>query len=484
VVAPLSGQPSQLSTSMPDNGWIDFTVVADAGARAPSGNYFYLLRVDLATTGVTTLNAFKVRTSGAQVGGSSLFPAPQPFSYIANIFGSADLQIVYPSFPAATPTTYDGTFDFYFDQPVSQREVALWDGDFDYGNFSGTIKDSDDPDTPNAPFLPPWSTSDTVPEGIAVGLSGSTGNPPDDRNPAGSGIYLVKPPAVRYDLFFPDGRSFANNDPSGNQEWEQFKISTDPFDRSQMDYHTDNLVPPGIYRLHIQGVDMQNLNALLLPGRALCVGSSGVPCSPLRPFLLGDTVFIDANANGVQDPGEPGIQGVEVDLFDANNVPVAQVFTDANSQYFFEVEAFSYTVRIASSNYGTREQPGILFGYMPTTPEECQVTIVDGNIFTCDFGYDLPASIGDRIWLDRNGNGWPRPPVRRRPMTSTVSPPRTSRASLFPPDRTGRTSASATAAPFRWATGSGSTPTATACRTPARTASTRLPCNFSTAPAP
>jgi hypothetical protein len=405
TIAPLGLLPTQLSTTMPDNAWVDFAVNTDAGAMAPSGNYFYLLRITLTTPLIPNLNAFKVRTSGANVGGSSLFPSPEPFSYIANIFGSADLQIVYPSFPSVTPTTYDGSFDFYFEQPVSQRDITVWDGDFDYGKFDGSVNDTDDPDTPNAPFLPVWATPDTVSEGVATGLTGSTGNPPDDRNPAGSGIFLVKSPSVRYDLLFPDGRSFANNDPSGNQEWEQFKISTDPFDRSLMDYHTDDLIPPGIFRLHIQGVDMQNLNALLLPGRALCVDQFGVPCSALHPYLLGDTVFVDSNENGIQDPGEPGIQGVEVDLYDSNGVLVAQTHTDADGHYSFEVEAFAYTVKIAASNYGTNEQPGILFGYTPTTPEQCQATITNDNILTCDFGYDRPGAVGDRVWDDFNGNG-------------------------------------------------------------------------------
>jgi hypothetical protein len=112
---------------------------------------------------------------------------------------------------------------------------------------------------------------------------------------------------VRYDLGFPDGRTFANDNPSGNREWEQFKISTGPFDRSTMDYSTST-IPPGIYSLTIQGVDMLNLNALLLPFRVLCVDEAGAPCSDLpRPFRIGDTVFEDRNGNGIQDNDEPGI---------------------------------------------------------------------------------------------------------------------------------------------------------------------------------
>ena len=74
---------------------------------------------------------------------------------------------------------YDGTFDFYFDQPVSQRDLTIWDGDFDFGKYDCSVKDTDDPDTPNAPFRPSWATTDTVSEGVATGLSGATGNPPD-----------------------------------------------------------------------------------------------------------------------------------------------------------------------------------------------------------------------------------------------------------------------------------------------------------------
>ena len=401
TVAPLSGSPLVLSTSMLDNAWSDYTVNTTPAAQAPSGNYFYLLRIQL-TTPVSITNAFKLRTGGAIVGGSSLFPSPEPFSYIANVAGNADIAIVYPSFPSLTPTRYDGTFDFYFDQPVSRNDIAVWDGDFDRGKFDGTEKDTDDPDTPNTPFRPAWATTDTVSEGVATGLSGSTGNPPDDRNPASSGIYLLKTPSVRYDLIFPDGQSFANDNPSGNQEWEQFKVSSDPFDRSQMDYHTDS-VPAGIYRVHLQGVDMQNLNAILLPGRALCVSQAGDPCRPLRPYLIGDTVFADENENGVQDTGEPGIGGIEMQLLDANGALISTTHTDANGHYSFEVEAYSYTVKIADSNY-SGEGGGTLGGYTPTTPEQCQATINNDNVLTCDFGYRRPAAIGDRVWNDFNGN--------------------------------------------------------------------------------
>ena len=40
---------------------------------------------------------------------------------------------------------------------------------------------------------------------------------------------------------------------------------------------------------------------------------------------VGDTVFLDANANGIQDPGETGIPNVTVSLTDENGDPVTDV---------------------------------------------------------------------------------------------------------------------------------------------------------------
>jgi hypothetical protein len=50
---------------------------------------------------------------------------------------------------------------------------------------------------------------------------------------------------------------------------------------------------------------------------------------------LGDFVWEDLDADGIQEAGEPGIPGVEVQLIDANGVVVATTTTDANGSYEF-----------------------------------------------------------------------------------------------------------------------------------------------------
>jgi hypothetical protein len=396
-----TGSVSVLSTSMPDNNWIDFSVSTGPDARTPSGNYFYRLNVRLLPTALQTQNAFKIRTS-AVLSGMTLDPAARPFAYIANLAGLADLQTVYPSYPATSPTRYDGTFSFYFEVPFSRTELVLWDGDFDRGKFDGTDRDTDDADTPNAPFRPAWFTIDTVPEGVASGLPGTSGNPADDRSPAGNGIYLLKAPSVRYDVIFPGGQSFANENPSGNQEWEQFRISTESFDASLMD-HSTSAIPPGVYHLRISGVDMGNLNALVLPYRVLCVDEAGVPCTLLRPYLLGDKVFLDRDGDGNQDAGEQGIAGVVVNLRDSSGVLLSSTTTGADGSYSFSIEKGTYTVEVAAENFTA---VGALAGMISTTGGERRTdTVTNDNVLTYDFGFRGTASLGSLVWADGDGDG-------------------------------------------------------------------------------
>ncbi len=406
------GFPSISSLTMPDNDWIDYTISPTAQAQSPSGNYFYRLNIRLVSPvpGINVYNAFKIRTTGVV----SVDLSAQPFSYIASLGTEAEAKIIYPNFQGfAFPpydlsgSTYDGTFRFFFSLSEAQKEVTVWDGDFDHGNSDGSDPDTDDPDTPNCdpqvvtdpPCLPFHTSTDAVAEGVSVGLGPSTGNPPDDQS--SDNPFFLRSPAVFYSLIFPDGQTFLNPNPSGNQEWEQFKISTDPFDRSQMDYHTDS-VPPGIYEVLIEGVDMSNLNALRLPARVLCISEAGEPCIPLLPFLVGDTVFLDTNGNGVQDSGENGIAGVTLELLGALGTVIGTTTTDAQGHYSFAVDPGTFTVHVADSNFTAG---GPLAGMISTTGNQLSNTVINDNVLTYDFGYRSLGSIGNRVWLDDNANG-------------------------------------------------------------------------------
>jgi len=55
--------------------------------------------------------------------------------------------------------------------------------------------------------------------------------------------------------------------------------------------------------------------------------------------LLGNRVWLDANGNGILDPGEVGVGGICVNLLDANGTVVQQTTTDSNGYYGFNVRS-------------------------------------------------------------------------------------------------------------------------------------------------
>ncbi len=65
--------------------------------------------------------------------------------------------------------------------------------------------------------------------------------------------------------------------------------------------------------------------------------------------MIGDTIFLDLNGNGVADPGE-GIPGVKVTL-DGSTV----TYTDANGNYTFgDLAAGSHTVVVDTGDAAGR----------------------------------------------------------------------------------------------------------------------------------
>ncbi len=69
---------------------------------------------------------------------------------------------------------------------------------------------------------------------------------------------------------------------------------------------------------------------------------------PLDLPSLGDRVWVDANRNGVQDAGEPGLSGVNVTLLDAGDSTVASTVTASDGSYrFIDLAAGNYRVQFA-----------------------------------------------------------------------------------------------------------------------------------------
>ena len=153
---------------------------------------------------------------------------------------------------------------------------------------------------------------------------------------------------------------------------------------------------------------------------------------PLGPLngLIGDTVYYDVNGNGTQDSGELGLPGIRVIITpqgDAENCGVLGtsicVDTDAAGNYLVSVPADDYTVSVCTStssaaagcNAGNTVPPALdpaIDGVNPATEFPIPpVTVPGGGVnLDADFGFDEDSgntfvTIGDRVYLDANGNG-------------------------------------------------------------------------------
>ncbi|MEF3273474.1 MAG: carboxypeptidase regulatory-like domain-containing protein, partial [Chloroflexus sp.] len=129
---------------------------------------------------------------------------------------------------------------------------------------------------------------------------------------------------------------------------------------------------------------------------------------------LGDRVWRDTNNNGIQEAGEPGVSGVQVQLFQpGSSVPVATTTTNGSGLYTFSnlIPADYYVefalptgYRASPANQGSDDT--IDSDADPITRQTSVTTLAPGeNDPTWDFGIVPVASIGDRVWFDSNANG-------------------------------------------------------------------------------
>ena len=159
--------------------------------------------------------------------------------------------------------------------------------------------------------------------------------------------------------------------------------------------------------------------------------------TPPAPIEIGNRVWLDDNGNGVQDAGEPGIQGVHVNLYDASGNLVGSATTDAAGDYYFNagdvtntngvkgiIPGAAYTVCLNDpADYGVG---GPLFDLRPATaaagadraidsnggnlgPADIGAAVTAGGVgqsdHTIDFGFAYDLSLGDLVWRDANNNG-------------------------------------------------------------------------------
>ena len=134
------------------------------------------------------------------------------------------------------------------------------------------------------------------------------------------------------------------------------------------------------------------------------------------PVTIGDRVWHDLNANGVQDAGEPGLDGITVMVYNAatNTIAATTVTSGGGNYTFANLLPDTYYVEF-----------GALTGYSRTLVDQgaddakdCDanlltgrtgnVTLSSGQVnLTMDAGYYAPVGIGDLVFNDANANGDP-----------------------------------------------------------------------------
>ena len=120
-------------------------------------------------------------------------------------------------------------------------------------------------------------------------------------------------------------------------------------------------------------------------------------------YQLGDRVWLDADGDGLQTPGEIGVAGVPVTLLDEFGDEVATTETDAQGEYLFDdVDGGDYTVVFEPTMAVTTADVGA-DDTVDSDGVEVAVTL-DRDRLDIDLGL-VPTSIGDFVWLDENGNG-------------------------------------------------------------------------------
>ncbi|MCI5150158.1 MAG: hypothetical protein D3916_12340, partial [Candidatus Electrothrix sp. MAN1_4] len=144
---------------------------------------------------------------------------------------------------------------------------------------------------------------------------------------------------------------------------------------------------------------------------------------------IGDRIWNDADNDGVQDPNEVGIVGIEVNLWRDDNgdgiydTSAGSVTTGPDGRYIFDgLAPDSYVVEVdttdlATAGYNTTPtgDPDNTFDGKTTSP----VIVAPGDVFVnADFGYNINtdgnlatpesgggSAIGDTIFLDVNADG-------------------------------------------------------------------------------
>lgn len=133
--------------------------------------------------------------------------------------------------------------------------------------------------------------------------------------------------------------------------------------------------------------------------------------------MIGDLIWLDENSDGVWETGEDGIANVTVRLFGPGNVLIATTVTDSEGRYTFTVAPGTYEVRVDLTTLAPDLAANQTFEFDGSLNGSTLISVSAGEESgDADFGFNwTPApdvqgntdtgSIGDRLWIDADGDG-------------------------------------------------------------------------------
>jgi len=128
---------------------------------------------------------------------------------------------------------------------------------------------------------------------------------------------------------------------------------------------------------------------------------------PMTNGVIGDRVWLDTDGDGAQDPGETtGVGNVTVKLIDP---PSGTLSDDDRRTSGAQLGMYQFTGLAAGSYYVAMTPPGAAPARRDhAEPDGADNTGHRSTRRTCRrFGLQqcAPFTIGDRVWIDANGNG-------------------------------------------------------------------------------
>ena len=328
------------------------TVTATAQVRATnsSTNYAWQFRDNsnvwkCFTSGSNTINGVTFTVSGVSARGQNVAPALS----IANstiALNNVDVRLLLADGTNALPCASNPPYTVYGTDKSLKLHIltgsdcaniatycsggtpaVLKLGDLIWNDINGNgVKDSDEPGVPNATIkLYADNNNDNVADGAAIATTTTNASGIYAFSQLKSGNYIVgvtipvgytKGPASTID---PDNN--VNNDNNGVNLLGANQAGSEV--RSKAITLTASGEPTA---------DGDDSNSNLTLDIALCGNSQ-----------IGDFVWNDKNANGIQDVNEPGLQGATVKLTFPDGVTTRTTTTDANGKYLF--------IALAPGNY-------------------------------------------------------------------------------------------------------------------------------------